>query len=129
MRELRIALGLSITCLLAACGAKAEQGDTETTVEPVERVEDRDWRWFVGLDAEATRIGNALWAGDAVDPDASARVLGLFRLTFAADAPVEDRAAGHPVYLILAQGPDRHLRLKPQNLVVGLPLAGQARAA
>jgi Family of unknown function (DUF6352) len=103
--------------------------NVETTVEPVERVEDRDWRWFVGLDAEATRIGNALWAGDAVDPDASARVLGLFRLTFAADAPVEDRAAGHPVYLILAQGADRHLRLKPQNLVVGLPLAGQARAA
>ena len=67
--------------------------------------------------------------GEAVDEEAQARVLALFRLTFAADAPVKDRAAGHPVYLILAQSADRHLRLKPQNLVVGLPLAGQARAA
>jgi Family of unknown function (DUF6352) len=32
----------------------------EVAVEPIARIEDPDWRWFVGLDAEATRIGNAL---------------------------------------------------------------------
>ncbi len=98
-------------------------------VEPVERIEDRDWRWFVGLDAEATRIGNALWSGEAVDPDLSARVLALFRLALPADAPVEARAAGHPIYLILAMDGARMVRVKPQNLVAGLPLLGRARAA
>jgi hypothetical protein len=28
-----------------------------------------------------------------------------------------------PVYVILAMGPDQVVRLKPQNLVAGLPLA------
>jgi hypothetical protein len=99
------------------------------TVEPLERIEDRDWRWFVGLDAEGTRIGNALWSGEPLDADASSRVLALFRLTFEEGTPVEPRAAGRPVYLILAMTPDKTVRLKPQNLVAGLPLAGRARAA
>jgi hypothetical protein len=33
---------------------------------------------------------------------------------------------GHPVWLLLAETPDRIVRLKPQNLVTGLPLAGGA---
>jgi hypothetical protein len=101
----------------------------EASVEPVARIEDRDWRWFVGLDAEATRIGNALWKGDAADPEAGARMLAMFRLTFAPGTPVEARAAGHPVYLMLAMTAEKEVRVKPQNLIVGLPLAGRARAA
>jgi Family of unknown function (DUF6352) len=92
-------------------------------IEPVERIEDADWRWFVGLDADATRIGNALWSGKQVEPDAMARIIGLFRLTFPAGAPVLPQAAGRPVYLLMAMTEDRHLRLKPHNLVTGLPLA------
>jgi hypothetical protein len=98
-------------------------------VEPVERIEDRDWRWFVGLDAEGTRIGNALWNGEPVDEETAARVLALFRLVLPKDAPVEPRVAGHPVYGLLAMTPDKSVRLKPQNLVVGLPLRASARAA
>ncbi|XSC47725.1 DUF6352 family protein [Bradyrhizobium sp. RDT10] len=30
------------------------------SVETIASIEDRDWRWFIGLDSEATRIGNAL---------------------------------------------------------------------
>jgi len=101
----------------------------DAQVEPLARIEDRDWRWFVGLDAEATSIGNALWQGETVDEEAAGRVLALFRLTFAKGAPVEPRVAGHPVYVLLAMTPDKSVRLKPQNLVMGLPLAGQVRAA
>jgi hypothetical protein len=101
----------------------------EVAVEPVERIEDRDWRWFVGLDADGTRIGNALWNGETVDPGTAARMLAFFRLDLPKDAPVEARAAGRPVYLLLAMAPDRSVRLKPQNLVVGLPLKTSARAA
>ena len=37
--------------------------------------------------------------------------------------------AGIPVYLLLAMSEDRHVRMKPQNLIVGLPVAADARAA
>ena len=33
-----------------------------------------------------------------------------------------DAASGKPVYLILAMSPDRMLRMKPQNLLTGLPI-------
>jgi hypothetical protein len=100
----------------------------EARIEPAEVIVDRDWRWFVGLDAEATRIGNALWRGEEVGEDAKGRTLGLFRLRFDPGAPVDPQVAGHPVYLLLAVTADRTLRMKPQNLVVGLPLAAGARA-
>ena len=92
-------------------------------------MQDRDWRWFVGLDAEATRIGNALWQGEELDEELQARVLALFRLTFPDRSLVESRAAGFPVYLLLAMTPDRIVRMKPQNLITGLPLAARVRAA
>jgi uncharacterized protein DUF6352 len=103
--------------------------NVEVEVTPLSRVEARDWRWFVGLDAEATGIGNALWSGKVVDEEEQARVLALFQLTFADPTYVEPRAAGHPVYLLLAMTPDKMVRLKPQNLVVGLPVTIGARAA
>jgi hypothetical protein len=34
-----------------------------------------------------------------------------------------DKSKGEPIYLILAMTSDRTLRMKPQNLVVGLPIA------
>jgi hypothetical protein len=103
--------------------------NVEASVEPVERVEDRDWRWFVGLDAEATRIGNALWNGEGPDPEAASRMLAIFRLRFPKGTPVEPRAEGRPVYLLLAMTPDKIVRVKPQNLVTGLPLKAGAKAA
>src|SRR6185295_9777700 len=45
------------------------------SVETVPSIEDRDWRWFVGLDSEGTKIGNALWNGAAVDTGAAERVV------------------------------------------------------
>jgi hypothetical protein len=98
-------------------------------VEPVAEMREADWRWFTGLDAEATRIGNALWRGEAVEPDEIERVVGLFRLAFADTARVEPSVGARPVYLILAMTPDRMVRMKPQNLVTGLPLVEGARAA
>lgn len=94
----------------------------EVKVEALERIEDPDWRWFVGLSPEATRIGNAIWRGEAKASDLTKRILGLFKLTLPADAPVVARAAGHPVYLLLANGAEDLVRLKPQNLIDGLPL-------
>ncbi|MFZ4531734.1 MAG: DUF6352 family protein, partial [Alsobacter sp.] len=93
-----------------------------TTVTPLAALRDADWRWYVGLDTEATRLGDALWHGRTLPPADQDRVLALFRLEFSADAPVRGDLAGHPVYLLMAQGADKVLRLKPQNLIAGLPL-------
>lgn len=101
----------------------------DVAVEPVAAIEDEDWRWFVGLDAEATRIGNALWTGEGLRDDASSRMLALFRLRFADPRSADPKVAGHPVYLLLAMTPDKVVRVKPQNLIMGLPLARKTRAA
>ena len=98
-------------------------------VETVASIEDRDWRWFVGLDSEGTRIGNALWNGAALDASAAERIVALMRLTIADIRLVDERVGTRPVYLILAMGADKVVRLKPQNLVVGLPLVASAHIA
>lgn len=97
-------------------------------VEPLERIDDADWRWFVGLDAEATAIGNRLWKGETVGPQETGRICALFRLTFADAREADPKIAGRPVYLIMALTDDMVLRLKPQNLIAGLPLAGRRAA-
>lgn len=92
-------------------------------IEPRPRIEDADWRWHIGLDREATTILNALYEGRAVTPGAQARIIGLFRMRLADDATVIERVRGHPVYLGLAMTEAKRLRLKPQNLLMNLPLA------
>jgi hypothetical protein len=95
---------------------------TRVDVEPITSIEDRDWRWFVGLDAEATRIGNALWNGEPLGRDVYSRVLALFRLLFNDVKDVENGVSGHPVYIILAMASDHHVRVKPHNLIARLPV-------
>ena len=78
--------------------------------------------WYVGLDATATRIGDALWSGDELDQTTRALVVGLYRLTFADDVEIVESVRGAPIYLIAAMSNDQVLRLKPQNLIMGLPI-------
>lgn len=103
--------------------------NAEVAVAPLAQLEDPDWRWFVGLDAEGTRIGNALWRGEALDEATRERVIAVFSLTFADPAQVDPRVGERPVYLLLAMSPDKTVQLKPQNLIVGLPLASDRAAA
>jgi len=49
-------------------------------------------------------------------------VVGLFRLTFHDPSMVVERVSAEPVYLILAMDAEKILRVKPQNLVTGLPI-------
>ena len=93
------------------------------TIQPVESIEDETWSWHVGLDAEATTLLNALYNGETLAPEDQSRILALFRLRFADPGRMLAKLAGKPVYLAAAMTPDGHLRLKPQNLLVNLPLA------
>lgn len=92
------------------------------TIKPLQKVDDDGWRWHVGLDLEATALLNDLYEGREVEPDRMQRLVSLFRLDFA--NPLEMRAdvAGKPVYLGLMMNAEGVLRLKPQNLLVNLPL-------
>jgi len=49
-------------------------------------------------------------------------VVGLFALTFRDASIVLDKVKGEPVYLILAMTGDKTIRMKPQNLISGLPI-------
>lgn len=100
----------------------------DVKIEPVERIEDDDWAWFVGLDAEATRIGNALWTGKDPGAEASERIMALFRLGFSDIGEVRQDVGARPIWLIMAMTADRAIRMKPQNLVAGLPLRAAALA-
>ncbi len=94
----------------------------DVAIEPLVEAGNITLSWYVGLDAAGTKIGDALWNGDALEDAERARIVGLYRLTFADLALVDPRLGGDPVYLILAMTPDQVLRIKPQNLVVGLPI-------
>lgn len=91
-------------------------------VAPLLNVEEATWHWFVGLDQEGTRIGNALWQGEEPPETGRDRIVALFSLTFDDPRDMLARVTGKPVYLILGMTPNRIIRLKPQNLLTGLPL-------
>lgn len=91
-------------------------------IEPLARVDDAAWRWHIGLDSEATAILNDLYEGNEVEAGRMQRLISLFRLEFADPAVVQTDMAGKPVYLGLAMNAQGLLRLKPQNLLLNLPL-------
>ena len=86
-------------------------------------IDDKHWVWHVGLDAEASALLNDLYNKADVDEARLARLLCLFRLDFADPADMRAAIAGRPVYLAMAMNADGILKLKPQNLLLNLPLA------
>src|SRR5215471_15036272 len=94
----------------------------DSRIEPLAALRGVDFIWYVGLDAQATTIGDALWSGEELDPAAQSRLIGLYRLSVVAPALVLEAASGAPIYLLLAMTPDGLLRMKPQNLITGLPI-------
>jgi hypothetical protein len=94
----------------------------DVAVEPLTALRDARLTWYVGLDADGTTIGDRLWHGEPLDDATLARVVGLFRLSFGDRAAVTADLGGEPVYLILAMTGDKTLRMKPQNLLAGLPV-------
>jgi len=100
-----------------------------TAIRPAAVIEDPDWSWHVGLDTEATAIANDLWHGKDVAQARLARLIWLGVLDFAESSRVLPRAAGRSVYLALAMDAAQRVRLKPQNLLAGLPLLGAEEAS
>ncbi len=95
-------------------------------VTPLRSVEDRNWAWHIGLEAESTALLNELWRGEELEQGRFRRMLALFRLDFDDPAAMRSDIAGRPVYLALSMDDSNVVRMKPQNLLLNLPLASRA---
>ena len=75
------------------------------------------------MDATATGILNDLYQGQTLPTATQQQLISLFKLVF--DNPQDMRAdvQGKPVYLGLAMTAQGLLKLKPQNLLLNLPLS------
>ena len=91
-------------------------------VRPLSRVDEPRWAWHIGLDAESTAILNDLWAGTEVEHGRMQRILALFGLDFAEPRLMRPDIAGRTVYLALAADEEGAVRMKPQNLLINLPI-------
>lgn len=97
--------------------------DVEVSIQPVQQISDERWVWHIGLDREASRLLDDLWNGVEPDEARLARLLSLFRMEFKDPGMMPQAIAGRPVYLGLMTDEGGRLKLKPQNLLVNLPLA------
>jgi hypothetical protein len=96
----------------------------DVVIEPVAEMQKLPWNWYVGLSSEATHIGDAIWRGDDIADAVRAQLIGLLRLSFRDPADMIEKVRGEPVHLLLAMATDEVLRMKPHNLLTGLPIRG-----
>jgi hypothetical protein len=94
----------------------------EVTIAHRREIEDKQWVWHVGLDATASGVLNDLYNNATVEEERMNRLLCLFELRFKNPADMRSAIAGRPVYLAMAMDTDNKLKLKPQNLLLNLPL-------
>lgn len=128
--------GLVLTMTRARSGLKALADVLERWVHhflgvavritPLQKIDDEAWRWHLGLDVEASALLNDLYEGHEVAPDRLQRLVSLFRLEFCDPLDMRADVAGKPVYLGLMMNARGVVRLKPQNLLVNLPLRSLA---
>lgn len=93
---------------------------------PVAGFEGENVGWFLALDAEGTALGNRVWAGHALTEDEPRRILALFAFTLPDHPRILAEMRGRKAFAILASDESRLVRIKPQNLIAGLPLAADA---
>ncbi|MDH3234575.1 MAG: DUF6352 family protein [Alphaproteobacteria bacterium] len=98
----------------------------DVAIQPVQQITDERWVWHIGLDTEATAILNELYEGREVGEDRLARLVALFRLEAKDPSLMRADIAGRPIYLGLAMTQDGLLRMKPQNLLLNMPLADKS---
>ena len=95
-------------------------------IQPKAKIEDADWRWHIGLDKEASRILNGLYQGQSSSLEQMAQIIGLFTLAIEDRDWVVESVRGRPIYLGLAMTREKRVKMKPQNLLVNLPLVRRA---
>lgn len=95
-------------------------------IQPMQRIDDDKWRWHIGLDAEASRILNTLYVGESLGEADMEQIIALFRMEVRDREALKQEMRGRPIYLGLAKTRSGTVKMKPQNLLVNMPLAGEA---
>jgi len=94
----------------------------EVRVQAMQSIKDEQWSWHIGLDEQSTKVLNDLYEGKTEGEDVMNNFVGLFRLEFKNKTDVIDAMQGKAVYMGLAMSPENTINLKPQNLLMNLPL-------
>lgn len=95
-------------------------------VQPCVSIEDEDWRWHIGLDRDSTAILNALYNGQTPAPSVMEQIIALMNMAITDADTVIDAARGRPIHLALAMSEKKRLKMKPQNLLINLPLKAES---
>ena len=99
---------------------------TMVSIKPVRAIDNARLKWYCGLDRNATSMFNDLYNGVEVDFERSRRVLALMELTFSDPSVVRSEVRDAPVYIALTMDQNDDVRMKPQNLLINLPLVQAA---
>jgi hypothetical protein len=87
----------------------------------VRQINEQRWAWHVGLDVESSAILNELWSSGQVEQGRMRNILAIFALQFDEPAAMRADLRGRTLYLALScEG--GVVRMKPQNLLINLPL-------
>jgi hypothetical protein len=95
-------------------------------IEPRQRIDDPRWTWHIGLDSEASRLLDRLYAGGELTFDEARAIIALYRMEVLDEERVIERVRGRPIYLALARTAAGKVKMKPQNLIANLPLRERA---
>lgn len=98
----------------------------DVAIQPVQKITDERWVWHLGLDREASSILNDLYNGIDIGEERQGQILSLFRLEFSDPLLMQADVRGRPVYIGLCMTGAKDLKLKPQNILVNLPLSRAA---
>lgn len=93
----------------------------DVSITPLRKIEDDHWSWHIGLDKDSSAILDDLYNGKNISPERLAQILCLFKME--ANSGFSEEMAGKPIYLALSMNNDGVVQLKPQNLLVNLPLS------
>jgi hypothetical protein len=92
----------------------------DVSVTSMLKIEDENWLWHIGLDSESSTILDDLFHGKDLPDNRLERILCMFKLE--AEEGFSEQMTGKPVYLALSQNAAGVVRMKPQNLLINLPL-------
>jgi hypothetical protein len=97
----------------------------EIAFMPVDHLPSDPFGWFLSLDQDGTALANKVWQGETLEPEEASRVLALFTFILPDHPRIRPDKRGVAGFAVLGSAPDRMVRIKPQNLIGGLPLAAE----
>ena len=98
----------------------------KTHIEPCQSIKDEQWSWHIGMDRVSNRILNTLYEGKELAPGDDELLIALFRMRLEDDRALVETMRGKPIYLGLAMSDEKTIKMKPQNLLMNMPLPREA---